>query len=150
MIFRNIHPRTCRAWLSLVSPRHESCFYSTVPLQPVPPLTQTLQGYLWALEPLLPPEELNHTRRMVQEFGRPGGLGQQLQEGLERRARHTKNWISDWWVQWAYLESRQPLAVHSNPAISLPRRDYNDWRSQLLFASKLIAAVLDFKAKMHK
>ncbi|MED6238862.1 hypothetical protein ATANTOWER_031316, partial [Ataeniobius toweri] len=92
MIFRNIHPRTCRAWLSLVSPRHESCFYSTVPLQPVPPLTQTLQGYLWALEPLLPPEELNHTRRMVQEFGRPGGLGQQLQEGLERRARHTKNW----------------------------------------------------------
>uniref|UniRef100_A0A3B5MP45 Choline/carnitine acyltransferase domain-containing protein n=1 Tax=Xiphophorus couchianus TaxID=32473 RepID=A0A3B5MP45_9TELE len=115
-----------------VSPRQEPCFYSTVPPQPVPPLTQTLQGYLRALEPLLPPEELNHTRRMVQEFGRPGGLGQQLQEGLERRARLTKNWVSDLWVQWAYLESRQPLAVHSNPAISLPRRDYNDWRSQLL------------------
>uniref|UniRef100_A0A3B5MRQ4 Choline/carnitine acyltransferase domain-containing protein n=1 Tax=Xiphophorus couchianus TaxID=32473 RepID=A0A3B5MRQ4_9TELE len=103
-----------------VSPRQEPCFYSTVPPQPVPPLTQTLQGYLRALEPLLPPEELNHTRRMVQEFGRPGGLGQQLQEGLERRARLTKNWVSDLWVQWAYLESRQPLAVHSNPAISLP------------------------------
>lgn len=40
--------------------------------------------------------------------------------------------ITDWWVQWAYLESRQPLPVHSNPAISLPRRDYNDWRSQLV------------------
>uniref|UniRef100_A0A8C6LZN7 Carnitine O-acetyltransferase b n=1 Tax=Nothobranchius furzeri TaxID=105023 RepID=A0A8C6LZN7_NOTFU len=115
---------------------------------PVPPLTQTLQGYLKALEPLLPPEELSHTRRMVQEFGRPGGLGPHLQEGLEKRARRTKNWISDWWVQWAYLESRQPLAVHSNPAISLPRRDFNDWRSQLVFASKLIAAVLDFKAKI--
>ncbi|XP_072226334.1 carnitine O-acetyltransferase b isoform X2 [Leuresthes tenuis] len=149
MIFRSIHSTTCRAWLSRVSLRQEPCFYSSVPPQPVPPLSQTLQGYLRALEPLLPPEELNHTRRMVQEFGRPGGLGQHLQEGLETRTRTSRNWITDWWVQWAYLASRQPLPVHSNPAISLPRRDYNDWRSQLVFASKLIAAVLDFKAKMH-
>lgn len=73
--------------------RQELCFFSSVPPQPVPPLAETLQGYLRALEPLLPPEELSHTRRMVQEFGRPGGLGTQLQEGLERRARHTKNWV---------------------------------------------------------
>uniref|UniRef100_A0A8D3D7Z2 Choline/carnitine acyltransferase domain-containing protein n=1 Tax=Scophthalmus maximus TaxID=52904 RepID=A0A8D3D7Z2_SCOMX len=105
---------------------------SSVPPQPVPPLAHTLQGYLRALEPLLPADELSHTRRMVHEFGRPGGLGAQLQDGLERRARHSRNWISDWWVKWAYLESRQPLPVHSNPAISLPRRDYNDWRSQLV------------------
>ncbi|XP_011479036.1 carnitine O-acetyltransferase isoform X2 [Oryzias latipes] len=148
MILGSIPARTCRAWLLRVSLRQEPCFFSSVPPQPVPPLAQTLQGYLKALEPLLPPEELSHTRRMVQEFSRPGGLGPHLQEGLERRARLTKNWITDWWVQWAYLESRQPLPVHSNPAISLPRRDYNDWRSQLVFASKLIAAVLDFRAKM--
>uniref|UniRef100_A0A672Z5W8 Carnitine O-acetyltransferase b n=1 Tax=Sphaeramia orbicularis TaxID=375764 RepID=A0A672Z5W8_9TELE len=129
--------------------QQELCFFSSAPPQPVPPLAQTLQGYLRALEPLLPPEEINHTRRMVQEFGRPGGLGSQLQEELVKRAGHTRNWISDWWVQWAYLESRQPLPVHSNPAISLPRRDFNDWRGQLMFASKLIAAVLDFKAKIN-
>lgn len=76
-----------------VSLRPERCFFSSVPPQPVPPLAQTLQSYLKALEPLLPPGELNHTRRMVQEFGRPGGLGAQLQEGLERRARQTKNWV---------------------------------------------------------
>lgn len=69
------------------------CFSSSVPSQPVPPLAQTLQSYLKALEPLLPPEELNHTRRMVQEFGRAGGLGPRLQEGLEKRARHTRNWV---------------------------------------------------------
>lgn len=73
--------------------RLEACFFSSVPSQPVPPLAQTLQGYLRALEPLLPPEELRHTRRMVQEFGRSGGLGPQLQEGLERRAMLTKNWV---------------------------------------------------------
>lgn len=82
-----------------VSLRQEVCFFSSVPFQPVPPLVQTLQGYLRALEPLLPPEEFSHTRRMVQEFGRPGGLGAQLQEGLERRARHTKNWVCVCWIR---------------------------------------------------
>uniref|UniRef100_A0A674BRU4 Carnitine O-acetyltransferase b n=1 Tax=Salmo trutta TaxID=8032 RepID=A0A674BRU4_SALTR len=114
-------------------------------LLPVPPLAQTLQGYLRALEPLIPEEELVHTRKNIQKFCGEGGLGPQLQEGLERRAKHSNNWISDWWVQWAYLESRQPLPVHSNPAISLPKRDFSDWRGQLVFASKLIAAALDFK-----
>uniref|UniRef100_A0A8C7PH99 Choline/carnitine acyltransferase domain-containing protein n=1 Tax=Oncorhynchus mykiss TaxID=8022 RepID=A0A8C7PH99_ONCMY len=123
----------------------ERCFSSLVPAQPVPPLAQTLQGYLRALEPLIPEEELVHTRKNIQKFCGEGGLGPQLQEGLERRARHSNNWISDWWVQWAYLESRQPLPVHSNPAISLPKRDFSDWRGQLVFASKLIAAALDFK-----
>ncbi|XP_029918923.1 carnitine O-acetyltransferase b [Myripristis murdjan] len=150
MILRKIQPGASRGvWLSRVALRQELFFSSAVPHQPVPPLAQTLQGYLLALEPLLPPEELSHTRRMVQQFGKPGGLGQSLQKGLEKRAWHTKNWITDWWVQWAYLESRQPLPVHSSPAISLPKRDYSDWRGQLVFASKLIAAVLDFKAKIN-
>ncbi|KPP62906.1 carnitine O-acetyltransferase-like [Scleropages formosus] len=122
--------------------------FSTVPPQPVPPLAHTLQRYLKAVEPLLPPDELEHTREAVRRFGQEGGLGERLQQGLEKRARHSHNWISDWWVQWAYLESRQPLAVHSNPAIALPKLDYSDWRGQLVFASKLIAGVLDFKAKI--
>ncbi|XP_074873737.1 carnitine O-acetyltransferase-like isoform X2 [Carettochelys insculpta] len=61
-----------------------------------------------------------------------------------------ENWISDWWVQSAYLESRLPLAVHSSPAVVLPKQDYSDWRGQLRFAAKLIAGVLDFKAKIDQ
>lgn len=86
---------------------------------------QTLQGYLRALEPLLPADELRHTRRMVQEFGRPGGLGAQLQEGLERRARHSKNWVCTracvgkvadvtdccWCVSYRHLRSESEVAV---------------------------------------
>uniref|UniRef100_A0A674EHE7 Carnitine O-acetyltransferase b n=1 Tax=Salmo trutta TaxID=8032 RepID=A0A674EHE7_SALTR len=73
----------------------------------------------------------------IQKFCGEGGLGPQLQEGLERRARHLNNWIYDWWVQWAYLESRQPLPMHSNPAISLPKWDFSDWRGQRVqYASK--------------
>ncbi|CAL1583376.1 unnamed protein product [Knipowitschia caucasica] len=144
-------PSARSAWRTRASlQQQQQCWSSSAPPQPVPPLSLTLQRYLQALEPLLPPDELSHSRRMVQEFGRPGGLGSRLQKGLEIRARHTRNWITDWWVQWAYLENREPLAVHSNPAISLPRRDFNDWRSQLVFASKLIAAVLDFKAMVDR
>uniref|UniRef100_A0A8C7F761 Carnitine O-acetyltransferase b n=1 Tax=Oncorhynchus kisutch TaxID=8019 RepID=A0A8C7F761_ONCKI len=117
---------------SAMNTSQERYFSSLVPAQPVPPLAQTLQGYLRALEPLIPEEELVHTRKNIQKFCGEGGLGPQLQEGLERRARHSNNWISDWWVQWAYLESRQPLPVHSNPAISLPKRDFSDWRGQLV------------------
>ncbi|KAL4629625.1 carnitine O-acetyltransferase-like isoform X1 [Arapaima gigas] len=113
------------------APRHGLPF-STVPPQLVPPLAQTLQKYLKALEPLLPPDELEHTRAAVRKFSQEGGLGQRLQRGLERRASQSHNWISDWWVQWAYLKNREPLAVHSNPAIALPKLDYSDWRGQLV------------------
>ncbi|XP_052388389.1 carnitine O-acetyltransferase [Carassius gibelio] len=146
MILERIPPRICSLFMhrAALRPAHSS----SVPPQPVPPLPQTLQRYLTALEPLLPPDELEHTRRIVQKFGCPGGLGERLQRELVNRAKHSHNWISDWWVQWAYLECRQPLAVHSNPAISLPKRDFTDWKGQLVFASKLIAGVLDFKAQV--
>ncbi|XP_067217569.1 carnitine O-acetyltransferase b isoform X4 [Chanodichthys erythropterus] len=145
MILERIHPRICSLLMHRAVLRKA---HSSVPPQPVPPLGQTLQRYLRALEPLLPADELEHTRRIVQKFGCTGGLGEKLQRELIKRAKHSHNWISDWWVQWAYLECRQPLAVHSNPAISLPKRDFTDWRGQLVFASKLIAGVLDFKAKV--
>ncbi|XP_019726348.1 carnitine O-acetyltransferase b [Hippocampus comes] len=148
MISSKIQAGACRLWFTRVTSRQELGMSTFVPPQPVPPLNQTLQAYMRALEPLIPPEELAHTRRVMREFAKRGGLGAELQRGLEKRARNTENWITDWWVQWAYLESRLPLPVHSNPAISLPRRDYNGWRSQLVFASKLIVAVLEFKAKL--
>uniref|UniRef100_A0A8C7RP66 Choline/carnitine acyltransferase domain-containing protein n=1 Tax=Oncorhynchus mykiss TaxID=8022 RepID=A0A8C7RP66_ONCMY len=95
-----------------------------MPVQPVPPLAQTLQGYLRALEPLIPKEELVHTRKKIQMFCGEGGLGLQLQEGLERRARHLNNWICK------QCGKLQPLTMHSNPAISLTKWDFSDWRGQ--------------------
>ncbi|CAM5105341.1 unnamed protein product [Natator depressus] len=121
-----------------------------LPRQPVPPLAQTLERYLRSLEVLVTPEELEETRQLVQEFGAPGGEGERLQAQLERRAARMENWLSDWWVQSAYLESRLPLTVHSSPAVVLPKQDYSDWRGQLRFAAKLIAGVLDFKAKIDQ
>ncbi|XP_047229163.1 carnitine O-acetyltransferase isoform X3 [Girardinichthys multiradiatus] len=116
-----------------------------LPGLPVPPLQQTCERYITALEPILEADELTHTRRVIQEFQEAGGVGEQLQRGLEKRAGETENWLSQWWVQVAYLDYRMPVVVHSSPGLVLPRMDFRDKDGQIRFASKLIAGVLDFK-----
>ncbi|XP_061624734.1 carnitine O-acetyltransferase-like isoform X2 [Phyllopteryx taeniolatus] len=115
-----------------------------LPKLPVPPLKQTCENYLAALEPIVSGEELGHTRKLVEEFLR-GGVGDRLQKGLERRARKTDNWLSEWWMQSAYLDCRMPVAVYTSPGVVLPRMRFQDRQGQMRFAAKLIAGVLEFK-----
>ncbi|XP_028571917.2 carnitine O-acetyltransferase isoform X1 [Podarcis muralis] len=117
----------------------------SLPCLPIPPLQQTLDRYLSALQPIISEEELSHTRELVQDFLKQGGVGERLQKGLERRARKHENWLSDWWLKTAYLEYRLPVVVHSSPGVVLPKQDFLDRQGQLRFAAKLIEGALDFK-----
>uniref|UniRef100_A0A673ITT2 Carnitine O-acetyltransferase-like n=1 Tax=Sinocyclocheilus rhinocerous TaxID=307959 RepID=A0A673ITT2_9TELE len=117
-----------------------------LPKLPVPPLQQTCERYLAALTPIVDPEELNHTWQLLEEFQKPGGVGERLQKGLEQRAKKMENWLSDWWLQTAYLDYRMPVVVHSSPGVVLPSMEFSDRQGQMRYAAKLIAGVLDFKS----
>ncbi|XP_074546954.1 carnitine O-acetyltransferase [Halichoeres trimaculatus] len=116
-----------------------------LPALPVPPLQQTCERYISALEPIVEVDELKHTKELLAEFQKAGGVGERLQRGLEKRASKTDNWLSEWWVQVAYLTYRLPVVVHSSPGLVLPRMNFRDKQGQIRFAAKLIAGVLDFK-----
>ncbi|MFT7817561.1 carnitine O-acetyltransferase-like [Arapaima gigas] len=103
----------------------------SLPKLPVPALQQTCERYLAMLEPLVSEQELDHTRKLMVDFLRPGGVGDRLQKGLERRASKTENWLSDWWLQTAYLDFRMPVVVHSSPGVILPRLEFSDRQGQI-------------------
>ncbi|NP_001407006.1 carnitine O-acetyltransferase isoform X5 [Mus musculus] len=117
-----------------------------LPRLPVPPLQQSLDYYLKALQPIVSEEEWAHTKQLVDEFQTSGGVGERLQKGLERRAKKMENWLSEWWLKTAYLQFRQPVVIYSSPGVILPKQDFVDLQGQLRFAAKLIEGVLDFKS----
>ena len=50
--------------------------------------------YSFPLQPLVSKVELEQTKALVAEFGRPGGVGEKLQKLLEKRAEEKDNWVS--------------------------------------------------------
>lgn len=68
-------------------------YQSSLPRLPVPPLQQSLQKYLKAVQPIVNDEEFEKTSKKVKEFGKENGTGEQLQEMLKKRAKLQDNWV---------------------------------------------------------
>ncbi len=96
--------------------------YDSLPRLPVPSLRETLARYVETVAPLLSPAELARTGEAVAELLMPGGLGDQLQAGLEIRGETRDNWLSGWWEEMAYLKWPDPLPINSSIAISCDAR----------------------------
>lgn len=81
-------------------PRHISmlALENSLPKLPVPPLQQTMDKYLKAVEPLVDKEEFENTQQIVKDFRKPGGIGELLQKELEGFARNKDNWVN-WIIQ---------------------------------------------------
>ncbi|HKJ12900.1 MAG TPA: choline/carnitine O-acyltransferase [Ornithinimicrobium sp.] len=82
---------------------------------PVPPLTQTLQKYLVAVQPLLSRQEQDEARDAVQRT--LDGVGPVCQSALEEFAASERtagrSWLSTAWLR-GYLDVRTPLPLTSS------------------------------------
>ena len=65
-------------------------------------------------------EELERTKSIAAEFGRPGGKGEKLQKLLEKRAEEKDNWVSNLQYYYDYsLSSFHFLSCWTGGVVSL-------------------------------
>ncbi|XP_019205792.1 carnitine O-acetyltransferase isoform X2 [Oreochromis niloticus] len=120
-----------------------------LPRVPVPPLWKTCEGYLSALEPIIEEDELKRAKQLVEVFMKGGGVGEELQRSLERKACNTDNWTADLWGKLEYFENRSPVVISTNLPIVCPRLDFRDKQGQIRCAAKIIIALLEFKTTIE-
>ncbi|KAG5463454.1 MAG: hypothetical protein BJ554DRAFT_7345, partial [Olpidium bornovanus] len=89
-------------------------FENELPRLPVPTLQETCDKYLKSLRPLCTEAEMEKSEQAVQEFLKPGGVGEELQRRLLARAQDPKitNWLQEWWDELAYFGYRDPVVVY--------------------------------------
>ena len=64
-----------------------------LPKLPVPDLQQTLKQYLLFVKPITNEQRFKTTKKIVEDFGNKGGLGEKLQNCLIERYKKKENWV---------------------------------------------------------
>ncbi|XP_066959948.1 choline O-acetyltransferase isoform X2 [Macrobrachium rosenbergii] len=123
--------------------------YPLVPKLPVPPLGHTLSWYLTHMKPVLSQEEYQETTKIVEEFGKPGGFGEKIQEELIKRHDSMDNWAYNWWLDDMYMNIALPLPVNSNPGMVFPHQKFTSTSDIINFAAKLVTAAIDMKERIE-
>jgi carnitine O-acetyltransferase len=125
-------------------------FQDSLPKLPVPPLEETAARYLKSLHPLLSTSEFESSKKAVEEFIKPGGVGSKLQEKLIARREDPKhkNWIYEWWNDTAYLSYRDPVVPYVSYFYS--HRDDRRRRNPAKRAAALTTAALEFKKQVDQ
>jgi carnitine O-acetyltransferase len=113
-----------------------------LPRLPVPKLSDTLSKFLDTVEPHLTSDRFENTKNIVREFGKNGGVGEKLQKLLEQRAATKENWLSDptsnWWLNCAYLQYRDPVVVWSSPGLVFPQRKFVTIDDKIKYAGQVV------------
>jgi len=122
-------------------------FEENLPKLPVPKLEATASKYLRSVKPLIDDAAFQRTTNIVQEFVQ--GKGQELQKRLEARAAQPgmKNWIAEWWDDYAYMSYRDPVVVYVNYAYML--RDDRRRKTAPTRAAALIRGILQFREQLE-
>ncbi|KAJ8049126.1 Peroxisomal carnitine O-octanoyltransferase [Holothuria leucospilota] len=122
-----------------------------LPHLPVPPLKGSLDGYLASVKPVVTKEEYENTEKIVREFETT--VGPKLHSELLKRAASCKNWLEEWWERYAYLTSRDPIAV-INGATAMDGINMSDWPprpgTQLKRAAQMMWVASKFFLKLRR
>lgn len=95
-----------------------------LPSLPVPELEASVAKLLDTIRPIANDIKLfEETSKKAQKFLKDPNVAQ-LQELLKVRANVHKNWLEEWWLEFAYLRSRKPLIPYSNMSAPLPVMHY--------------------------
>ncbi|KAI0878979.1 acyltransferase ChoActase/COT/CPT [Hypoxylon argillaceum] len=123
-------------------------FQESLPRLPVPTLQETAARYVKSVHPLLSPVEFAASKKAVEEFIKPGGVGEKLQDKLiaKREDPKTKNWIYEWWNDGAYLSYRDPVVPYVSYFYS--HRDDRRRRNPAKRAAAITTAALEFKKQV--
>ena len=125
-------------------------FEDSLPRLPVPSLEETSKRYLKSVHPLLNSAEYENTKKAVEAFVKPGGIGFELQKRLQARRdepRH-RNWIYEWWNDAAYLSYRDPVIPYVSYFYS--HRDDRRRRNPAKRAAAITTAVLEFRKQVDQ
>ncbi|XP_055524768.1 carnitine O-acetyltransferase-like [Wyeomyia smithii] len=123
---------------------------NALPPLPLPRLEETMNKLLSTVEPHVTEDGYRKTKAAVTKFTAPGGVGPKLQKLLEERAASKKNWLSDWWLQSAYLEYRDPVIIYSSPGLVFPKLNYATVDEQLKCAVKIAFGALLYKRMIDR
>jgi len=125
-------------------------YEDSLPHLPVPGLEETAKRYLKSVHPLLTPDEFSNTSKAVEDFVKPGSIGQKLQARLVKKQQdpEVRNWIYEWWNDAAYLGYRDPVIPYVSYFYA--HRDDRKRRDPSKRAAAMVTAVLDFKKQVDE
>ncbi|CAG9802922.1 unnamed protein product [Chironomus riparius] len=87
-------------------------FQGSLPRLPVPSVKDTVDRYLKSVRPIYDDETFENVKKEAVEF--ENGISTKLQRYLVLKSWWADNFYSDWWEEYAYLKSREPLMYGSN------------------------------------
>lgn len=123
-----------------------------LPSLPVPNLNETLERLKETIWPVaMNSHEFAQALHLIEAFS--ASAGQKLDLLLRAKASQTKNWLShDWWLEEAYLKSRQSLVINSNPAIIYPQLPFEvrDQRQLITTCAQLISSFIECKLAVQR
>lgn len=118
-----------------------------LPSLPVPTLEVTAASLTKSLRTLLSDEDYNRSKAQIDAFVAPAGPGQALQARLLEKAKTSRNWLSDTWIDTQYLELRTPIAPFTN---YFGVHQSSSIRSVSRLAAIITSAVLKFQEDLEK